>query len=220
MRIVLPILSAIVIITVAILAAFYFKVDTIKLNPQNCLKEENLALNNKLLFLISEEKLKDKLKKSFPCASNLKITKIYPNIIEVQVNQSESLIQISNTNLAVSSAGLVTEHNIQDKLPIYYPLQNETTIAGQKITGSEMIFVLEIAKLLPKTDFHPASIRSISASEIAVYDAKEAIAIFSPQKDANTQVDSLQQTVAAAKIDGDKIAKIALRFDKPVITFK
>ena len=68
--------------------------------------------------------------------------------------------------------------------------------------------------------FTPQNIRIVDGGDVAVYDTTGVIALFLPTKDATLQVDSLQAILAHSKIDEAKIAKIDLRFDKPVILNK
>ncbi|KKS04034.1 MAG: hypothetical protein UU56_C0011G0028 [Candidatus Curtissbacteria bacterium GW2011_GWA2_41_24] len=56
--------------------------------------------------------------------------------------------------------------------------------------------------------------------EVVIYNQQGQLAIFSSKKDKEVQVDSLQQVISKAKIESAKIAKIDLRFDKPVISYR
>lgn len=135
------------------------------------------------------------------------------------------VLKIADTSLALTPEGSVVATH--QNLPVLY-LPGESHIAlGQTVSDHVVIFATKLASLLAKTDFPPATIRVITEREIVVYDARELTAVFTAEKEANLQVDSLQQTLAAAKIseaslreDGDKITKIDLRFGKPVVTFK
>lgn len=128
------------------------------------------------------------------------------------------VVKIDGTNLAITLQNKVVAS--QENLPVLYLPQTGSIVAGQTVEDKEIIFATKLTNLLTKTDFQPRAIRIISAREIVIYDAFGKIAVTTAEKEANLQVDSLQQTLAAAKIDGDKITKIDLRFEKPVITFK
>ena len=136
-----------------------------------------------------------------------------------------SVVKIEGTNLAITLQNKVVTS--QENLPVLYLPQAGSIVEGQTVEDKEIIFATKLASLLTKTDFQPRAIRIISAREIVVYDAFQKIAVTTSEKEADLQVDSLQQTLAATKIseaslrvDGDKITKIDLRFEKPVITFK
>jgi len=66
----------------------------------------------------------------------------------------------------------------------------------------------------------PVNVRITGHDDVAIYNQQGQLAIFSSKKDKEEQVDSLQQVISKAKIDSAKIAKIDLRFDKPVLVFK
>jgi len=55
---------------------------------------------------------------------------------------------------------------------------------------------------------------------ISVYNRESQAVIFTSEKNAGHQVDSLQLILSESKIDPSKIEKIDLRFAKPVITYK
>lgn len=138
-----------------------------------------------------------------------------------QQNPSPSpspVVKIEGTNLTITLQNKVVTS--QENLPVLYLPQTGSIVEGQTVEDREIVFATKLASLLAKTDFPPATIRVITEREIVVYDAQELTVVFTAEKEANLQVDSLQQTLAAAKIDGDKITKIDLRFEKPVITFK
>ena len=64
------------------------------------------------------------------------------------------------------------------------------------------------------------SIRILNPAMISVYNRENKAVIFTSEKDANVQVDSLQLILSESKIDPSKIDKIDMRFVKPVITYK
>lgn len=142
------------------------------------------------------------------------------------------VVKIEGTNLAITGQNQVVIS--QEDLPVLFLPASSSFVEGQTIEDNQIKFVTKLVAHMSKTDFQPRTIRIISADEVVVYDAFGKIVITTSLKSADSQVDSLQQTLAAAKIgraslreskaslreDGDKISKIDLRFEKPVITFK
>ncbi|MDO8487595.1 MAG: hypothetical protein Q7S45_04825 [Candidatus Curtissbacteria bacterium] len=137
----------------------------------------------------------------------------------VQSVNVEPVVQIEGTDLYLAENGEVVARS-GSKKPLLYLDKNIKFAAGQKITQGQILFAAKIAAGLIKSDFTVATIRLLDSRDIAVYNPQDAIAVFSSNKDANLQIDSLQQVLAKAKIDATKIVKIDLRFDKPVIAFK
>ncbi len=148
--------------------------------------------------------------------SNISLPKKSP---PPQITNIEPAVQIEGTNLYLAENGQVLDR-ASSKKPLLYLDKNIKVQAGQKITDQQILFAVKIATGLTKSDFTAASIRLLDSRDIAVYSPQDAIAVFSSDKDANLQIDSLQQVLAKAKIDATKISKIDLRFDKPVIVFK
>lgn len=136
-----------------------------------------------------------------------------------QITSVEPSVQIEGTSLYLAENGQVLER-ASSKKPLLYLDKNIKIQAGQKLTDEQVLFAAKIASGLSKSDFTVAGIRLLDSRDIAVYSPQDAIAVFARDKDANLQIDSLQQVLAKAKIDATKISKIDLRFDKPVIIFK
>ncbi len=153
------------------------------------------------------------------------VVKIVPSInlkkdiAGVQTTNTEPVIQIEGTNLFLTENGQIITQS-SSKKPLLYLDKSLKLTSGQKVTDPQILFAGKIAAGLAKSDFSVASIRLLPSADIAVYNPQNAIAVFSADKDAKNQIDSLQQVLAKAKIDAAKIVKIDLRFDQPVITFK
>lgn len=212
-------LVAALVLTGITFTLFLFKIKHIILNPQNCLSSDHLNVKSKIIFTVSTKVLVQQLKQKYDCISEIKISKIYPSKLKIEVTTKNQVVKIAESNLSITEAGEVIEAKEQN-LPILYAPRIASLTSGQKVFDKNLIVTVKIAGLLSKTDFHLATVRFVNSNEIAVYDREQTIAIFTTEKDAAVQVDSLQQVVANAKIEGDKIVKIDLRFDKPVITFR
>lgn len=195
-----------------------FGIKNIESNHE-CIDPEKLELKGKLIFLLSEKSLTERVQRRIPCAQNVKVKKIYPSKISIELKSPIPVAQIASTSNQIMDDGTII-YGQDSKLPQLYLKEEIRIPAGEKILDPVVIFTVSIVKEITKTDFHPIIVRIISDQEVIAYDSVQKIAVFTPQKDVNLQVDSLQQTLAAAKIDGDKITKIDLRFEKPVVTFK
>ena len=195
-----------------------FKITDISLSSQNCISTSDINVKNKLIFTILEKDLEQELKQKFPCASELNVQKIFPSKLDVQVTVITPVVQITDSDLAITAAGEIVRSG--SNLPTLFTSKLANPTLGQKVTDKDLIFTLMVADLLVKTDFLTASLRLIGPNEIVAYSTTQLVAVFSASHNADKQVDSLQQVLAKAKIDGNKIAKIDLRFDKPVISFK
>ena len=216
-----------IILAITLFTFFFFNLEVrnIKIDQnQNCLPQavppEELNILHKNIFLLSPAKLKADLINKYPCIDQVDIKKRIPSTIEIKIGQKQPVAKIEGTNLAITKDGLVMEHLKVGDLPIFYPPQNLQFQLGQKINDKTIAFTLELIWGLLKSDFTPVSIRIIDQSDVAVYARDNIIVIFSSQREVNSQIDSLQVILAQSKIDATKIAKIDLRFDKPVIVYK
>jgi cell division septal protein FtsQ len=200
-----------------------FTVKSAKLqNRSSCLEEEILLsrINKKNLILLDTEKLKEEIKKQLVCVEDIKITKKYPNTVIFEVLEKKAVAQIDGSPNSVTADGLVileSSPSLKPKLFLPQPVENNI---GQKIKDPSVLFALQLLKSLEKSDFIPSSVRIVEQGDVAVYSTKEAVALFTEDRSVDLQVDSLQSVIAKAKIDPSKIAKIDLRFDKPVLIYK
>lgn len=206
-------------VLIVLLLMRVFTVRTISLEPQACLNEVDIPLKGKLIFGVSQKELEAKLKSRFPCLSALKLEKKYPHTIKLFISASEPSVELAGVGLYLTPEGLVSSSSAAN-VPLLYFSTQETITAGQKVTDERLIFAAQLAKLLKKSDFETTSLRIVDQDQIAVYNLAQTVVVFSPVKPAEEQVDSLQQVLAKSKISGEQIAKIDLRFNKPVIDFK
>ena len=146
--------------------------------------------------------------------------KILPAKKEVEgVKTHIPSVQIADSDLEIAENGIIVKGQ-NNTLPQLY-LPGELKVSDGQITDDKnVIFAAKIASLISKTDFLPSSIRVLAKGDVAVYQTDQTVAIFTTEKSPDEQIDSLQQVLAAAKIEGTKLAKIDLRYNKPTITFK
>lgn len=215
--------TSLIILAVFVLLIFglnFFKIKNIVVSPQNCLAIEDIKAGHKLLFLLQTGKLEQELKQKFACIWQVKIAKNYPSTLKIDVTIKSASVKIADSDIAITEQGLAIKDDFAGDLPQLYLSSNTNILAGTTVTDEKILFAAQTVNLLTKTDFSPQTVRILENGDVAVYDKDATVAIFSLNKKKEEQVDSLQQVLAAAKIDGAKIAKIDLRFAKPVVTFK
>lgn len=181
-------------------------------------QELNLARQNLLTF--SKSDLERMILSKYRCVKKVSIKRIFPAKVRIGVELQSEIVKIADTNLFLTQDQQVTDKTFVSKLPILYPDRNLNLKVGEKVQDEDIKYVLKLTIELSKSDFTAVSIRIIDQESIAVYNSADLIAIFSTNKPISEQVDSLQLVLSKAKIDAAKIAKIDLRFDKPVIVNK
>lgn len=214
------------LLTLGISLWYFSKVKNIEvLNNSGCLSQENLSerfnLENFSLSLINISRLTERIKNEFPCAQDLKIEKIYPSKLKIILPEIQIVAKIPDSTLAINSEGrVVSQVSVASNIPaVDFPGIKELK-DGQVVEDPRALFVVNLAKLLNKTDYSVQSVRLVDPATAAAYAREDLVVIFSENKDLDLQVNSLQQVLARAKIDESKISKIDLRFDKPVIESK
>lgn len=127
------------------------------------------------------------------------------------VQAQKTVLTIADSNIAVTQNGTTQEATPQDaSLPRLYATDFKINVP----------FAAMLAYELATSDFQVSNIRILDSETVSVYNPEDTVVIFTVKKDAKVQIDSLQKTLALAKMNATKIAKIDLRFDKPTITLK
>ncbi len=218
-------ISIVLVLTIFVLVV---SVSTLKVkhiqiqNNANCLNEKNLQekINNKNLIFLDTDNLKNDLKKQLECIEDLKITKKYPGTVDFTLIQKQAVAKIDGSQYSLTEDGLAISDTSTTPKPTIFLPQGVQVDPGQKLKDPSVLFALQLSKNLEKSDFIASNVRITDQGDIAVYSSQEAIALFTKEKSAQSQVDSLQSVIAKAKIDPSKIAKIDLRFEKPVLIYK
>lgn len=218
-------IAFVLIVVVAILAKFLFTVRAIDVTgDENCLNNENIKNSSQLLgkniFLINFQQVQENLKKQNSCVESVSVSRKLPSKLSIAVKAKLPVAKIDGTDLLATAGGEVIKQQVTTSIPTIYLPGNVKAQQGTKLQDNETLFALNIASALLKSDFTPASIRIVGPVDIAVYSTNETVALFTTQMPVSSQVDSLQSILTKAKIDAAKIAKIDLRFDKPIIIFK
>lgn len=215
----------ILVVLVALLAKFAFTVRTIDVTgDENCLNKENIQSKSDLLgkniFLINGPQVEQNLKKENSCLQSLSLIRKLPSKLAVEVKAKVPVAKIDGTDLLATAGGEVIKQQVATNIPTIYLPGNVKVGQGTKFENSDILAALGITAALLKSDFTPASVRIVGPEDIAVYSTNETVALFTTRMPISGQVDSLQSIMTKAKIDAAKIAKLDLRFDKPIIVFK
>ncbi len=215
------------IILIALIAALFVdftKAKTIVLKgDESCLsraKLESYNLDKKNLLILNINKLSKNLKTDFSCIDQVEIIKDLPDSLIINFSANPDLVKIEGTNLIIQKDGKTKEKVNEVNLPTIFLPSQSSYQKEQTVQDPIILAALEIVQFLTKSDFTLQNIRFTEGNDIAIYDTRGTVALFSPTKEASSQVDSLQSILSKAKINELKIAKIDLRFDKPVIVNK
>lgn len=218
-------------ILVLLLAAYLFlfshlfKIQGVSLNkssacatPQQIFKDTQLE--GKSIFTVSTAQVEADIRSKYPCAEVVEAKKKYPKTIEVEITQKDVVVQIEGSDLFLTEDAFVVRLQTEKKYPNIFLPDKIQPQENKKIEDDKVKYATRLIKNLAKTDFTSAQIRFVESTVIVVYSQAEASAIFSTQRDLDSQVDSLQSVLSKAKIDPSKIEKIDLRFDNPVVSYK
>lgn len=208
---------------VLVFIAKFLVVKKIKLPQNSCISQDEFVAKTQVLgqnmLFIKEDNLKKIIEENFNCAKEITISKQYPQTLEIKITNLDPVLQLEGTNLYLTKDGQILP-KADSKKPVLFLSKDFELPNNKQITDTQILYAAKIADRIARSDFDAATLRLLSTSDIAVYNSRDAIAIFSASKDLNLQIDSLQRVLAESKINATKIEKIDLRFDKPVVTFK
>ena len=216
-------LSLIFLTVFAFLSIFLFKIENIEVaEGKGCIDESAVKtqFRGKNIFTVSSEQAQETIADTYKCAKSVTVQKKYPSTLLIAVEANRPQVKVGDKNIYLSENGFVLENQNQGNLPTIFFDKEPELRAGERIKDDTAVYSLSLISQIEKTDFVATSIRILNPAMISVYNRENQAVIFTSEKDANVQVDSLQLILSESKIDPSKIEKIDLRFVKPVITYK
>lgn len=183
----------------------------------------NLTGGKNLLFLPIRT-LANQIMKNNPLLKTVKIKKNLPGelIFELEKRTPEAAVTsptVGEEKLVVDSEGILLAKTKNSELPLILIKEPISLNIGEKLVQEEIIQAVKILVNLKLYLFQPQTAKIISVRIVEVQLKNGPIAVFSTQKDFNFQLDSLQLILSRAKIEGKKVKRVDLRFEKPVAIY-
>ena len=223
-RVSIVVAAIIAIVYVALFSPIFKIKNAVFSKDQACLNDssqlDKFNVFGKNIFLFNSQNLAKDLKMEFACIDTVNIQKVLPSKLNFDVVTKQPVARIEGTNLAATKDGLLIQAPQKSQIPTIFLSYDQNVQVASKIVDEKVLFALQVAASLLKSDFVPQNIRILDLGDVAVYGNYNIVAIFSSSKDVDVQLDSLQSVLARSKIDAAKIAKIDLRFDNPVIIYR
>lgn len=120
----------------------------------------------------------------------------------------------------VDREGVILSKEKSSDLPLLLLNSQIEQNIGSKVSQDEAVKGVELIADLRLYLLEPKLARLLSSRTIEVWFKDDVAGIFSGKKDLKVQLDSLQLIFSRAKIEGRKIQRVDLRFDKPVVTYE
>lgn len=230
-------LAAILFIFLIQFNFFKIKFIDIKLEKTTCINNEelkgNINIQQKNIVFLDSNSLQKDLKNKYPCLKEVRVSKFFPNKIEINLKGREPFAKIISFKKSISDSdqalieatssanfkdkdyiideeGVIFDSNINLDLTEIYQEEQDLKI-GQKTQTEDLIKIIKTLN----------NIR-ISAKRLIVVEGKTIFVdttpkiFFNREADINMQLASLQLILEKAKIDEDSIEFINLKFDKPI----
>jgi len=223
----------------------FFKINTITCRIDNTVcpgqiwtKLLSLSVGKNILSL-SQRTLTEKIQTDFPDVDGIKIKRIFPNKLDFELKlreavaaitqEAEPVTQVSSPSaeekpvplgkafLIVDKTGVVFKKTDSSlNLPLILVSNFSEINVGQKITTDPLPQSITLVSFLSKLNLK-GEILKVSDGEILVWLTDGPKVAFSSKKELTFQVGSLQLILSRAKIEGKRLKRIDLRFDKPII---
>jgi len=120
----------------------------------------------------------------------------------------------------VDREGVILSKEKSSDLPLLLLNSQIGQNVGSKVNQDEVIKGIELIADLRLYLLEPQLAHLLTSRTIEVWFKDNVAGIFSIKKDLKIQLDSLQLIFSRAKIEGRKIQRVDLRFDKPVVTYE
>lgn len=159
---------------------------------------------------------------NYPEVDNIEIILVLPRQLFFKLTASSAQAVVKGEKyFLVNARGLVlkiSDHS--GDLPVILMDAVKNVSVGQSFNQKEIISTIEILSSLEARKLHPTMAKIISPQRINIWLNNGTLIAISLQKEADSQLDSLQVILARVKMEGKALGKIDLRFDKPVITYE
>lgn len=184
------------------------------------------SIKNKLIFFIDEKTISNYLIKNNPPLDEVKVKKKLPNTIIIYPHFSSVTAQLATNNgfFLLSKKGRIInktkrQTNQTPLINFYQRLNFYQYQAGDYLTYKEILIGLEFIERLKGLGFDSINTVDIKSYDMIVFNKKGKIEILiSANKNKEELFYDLESIIKKNKINGKKLKKIDLRFNKPIIT--
>mgnify|MGYP001578830843 CR=1 FL=1 len=181
----------------------------------------NASLGKDFLFFPKSDVIRQ-INLNYPEVDNLEMIRVLPRQLFFKLTASQTLAAIKGEKyFLVNARGLVlkiSDHS--GDLPVILMDSVRNIGVGEKFEQKEMIPTVLILSDLGTRGLHPTMAKIISPQRINIWLNNGTLIAISLQKEADSQLDSLQVILSRIKMEGKGLREVDLRFDKPVITYE
>lgn len=175
----------------------------------------------KNIFLLSTKKLSLQVKEDYLQTERVKIQKKLPNGVNFYLTTRQPQVAINGDKFhLVDQAGVVIEKKeTSGDYPLIFFDPPANLSIGERFSQPEILQTIDLIIDLKLRLIESNLAKIISATRVEIWLKGDTQTIFSLKKETVGQLDSLQLILSRAKIEGNKLKQIDLRFDKPIIIY-
>jgi len=200
----------------------------------------SLTFGKNLIFLKKKE-IVGKILSNHQIIKDLKIKRVLPDKLifklekrkgvavlgfELNLEEKEAtfsgkpVFETTKDFYMVDEDGVVVKKENDSFLPLILLSEQLNLNIGQQVPQSQIIEAIKFLTTLRLNLLEPKIAKITSPYSLTVWLKDGEEIVFSFKKEIQIQVDSLQFILSRSKIEGRRVKKIDLRFDKPVVTYE
>jgi len=170
---------------------------------------------------LSPSRLAQRLEEKHPEFFRVKIKKQFPPGLLVEIQPRKAVVAIGQKEsefYLVDKEGVLLEKTSgSTNLPLILTAAELQQEKGTKIKDQLLLTAIQILYQSQLRLLEPELLKLTSRNVAEVWLRGRTQVLFSLRKDIKEQLDSLQFIYQRAKIEGNRLQRVDLRFDKPVI---
>lgn len=171
------------------------------------------------IFTFPEKEEEKRIKEKFIALKDFNIKKQLPDTLLVLFSERSqiAIVKTENEELILDEEGFIFARNDKkNSLPV---LEGSSEIfqLGKKNDSDIIFFAIDLLSKFSEIELTPARLVLEDFQKVSIQTEEGISCIFSSEKNIETQIFALQLIIKNAKIEGQHLKKIDLRFERPVI---
>lgn len=174
------------------------------------------------IFFADASQIERRIKQEFLTVAKIRVEKRLPDRLVIEVWEREPLLKVETVGgqfLADSEGLIFASAPVGLDLPVLN-LSEQKIGLGSRLEGKIIAAVLKITQVIKEMGFITLTRVSVNEQgEIVIQSDLAAEVLFDADSDIEYQLSSLQAILRRVKMEGKKLTKVDLRFQRPIVVY-
>ncbi len=206
----------------------FFNLQTVRLSDPAVASIIKDKFGSKNTLFLKQQVLEQYVVENEPRVKGLSVEKIYPRTIKIDLFYREPLAVVlsdingstDNPKFLIDEQGVVfSEATSSAQLP-GFNFGSKQIKVGDRLSSENVVKYLQILSGLKRGGIEVARLKVVDEKTVEVQVLEGPVVLFSSTKSAGEQIEALQVILTKYKIKETLLAKVDLRYDKPVVAYK